>query len=384
MPRVRLEDVARAAGVSKSTASRALNDPLAPLREETRARVRKAVEELAYRPHAGARALKRADTGALGLVVPDLTNPVWARIVRGAVNQARDRDFSVLLIEDVEPAATQAMVDDLVRAGRIDALVMASATPGHPLVAALPDLLVAHVFLNRAVAGSGRNVVARDAATSELALDHLHGLGHRAVGLVSGPPGLSTIEARAASFAARAALLGLDAAPIVPAELSEQGGAEAMRALLDGGPPVTAVAVNLLSQAIGVLSALWEAGLEVPGDVSIVCYDDLPLADYLRPALTRSACRWRSSAPWASTRRSRRCWAGPRATCCSASSRSSSSPAARHRRGPGGDPLTAAAPSASLARGGCWKRPRASARHKAPYANVRSTCCHACAAQGVR
>ncbi len=287
MPRVRLEDVARAAGVSKSTASRALNDPLAPLREETRARVRKAVEELAYRPHAGARALKRADTGALGLVVPDLTNPVWARIVRGAVNQARDRDFSVLLIEDVEPAATQAMVDDLVRAGRIDALVMASATPGHPLVAALPDLLVAHVFLNRAVAGSGRNVVAHDAATSELALDHLHGLGHRVVGLVSGPPGLSTIEARAASFAARAALLGLDAAPIVPAELSEQGGAEAMRALLDGGPPVTAVAVNLLSQAIGVLSALWDAGLEVPGDVSIVCYDDLPLADYLRPALTR-------------------------------------------------------------------------------------------------
>ena len=85
MPRVRLEDVARAAGVSKSTASRALNDPTAPLREETRARVRQAVEELAYRPHAGARALKRADTGALGLAVPDLTNPVWARIVRGAV-----------------------------------------------------------------------------------------------------------------------------------------------------------------------------------------------------------------------------------------------------------------------------------------------------------
>jgi DNA-binding LacI/PurR family transcriptional regulator len=287
MLRVRLEDVARAAGVAKSTASRALNDPGARLRPETRERVRQAVEDLAYRPHAGARALKRADTGALGLVIPDLTNPVWARIVRGAVNRARERDFSVLMIEDVEPAATEAIVVDLVRAGRIDALVTTSASAGHPLVSALARLSVPHVFLNRAVPGSGRNVVARDAATSELAVDHLHALGHRAIGLVSGPPGLSTIEARAESFALRARLCGLTAAPIVPAALSEEGGAEATRALLAAVPRVTAIAVNLLSQAIGVLAALWEAGLDVPADISVVCYDDLPLADYLRPALTR-------------------------------------------------------------------------------------------------
>ena len=108
----------------------------------------------------------------------------------------------------------------------------------------------------------------------------------------------------------------------MPAALSEQGGAEAMRELLDGGRPVTAVAVNLLSQAIGVLATLWEAGLEVPGDVSIVCYDDLPLADYLRPALTRvrvplaelgAAGRRRgdrAGARWAAARRAARRRAG--------------------------------------------------------------------------
>jgi len=287
MARVRLADVARAAGVSKSTASRALNDAAVTMRPETRAAVRSAADRLGYRPHAGARALTRGDTGALGLSIPDLTNPVWARIVRAAVDRARARDFAVLLIEDRDPAETHDLVLELVGTGRIDALVMASAVPGHPLVQALPELRFPHVFLNRAVEGSGRNVVARDARASELALEHLAALGHVAVALVGGPAGLSTVRERSAGFTRTAARLGIDPAPIVPAPFTEVGGAEAARAILALDPRPTAICVNLLGQAIGVLSALGEAGVDVPGEMSIVCYDDLPLAAYLRPALTR-------------------------------------------------------------------------------------------------
>src|SRR4051812_5473414 len=129
MSRVRLADVARAAGVSKSTASRALTGAAVTMRPETRARVRDAADRLGSRPPAGARALTRSDTGALGLSIPDLTNPVWARIVRAAVDRARARDFAVLLVEDRDPAETHDVVVDLIGTGRVDALVMASAVP---------------------------------------------------------------------------------------------------------------------------------------------------------------------------------------------------------------------------------------------------------------
>jgi LacI family transcriptional regulator len=154
-------------------------------------------------------------------------------------------------------------------------------------VRALPELRFPHVYLNRAVEGSGRNVVARDARASELALEHLAALGHTAVALVGGPPGLSTVRERSAGFSRAAQGLDIDPAPILPAPFTEEGGAEAARAILALEPRPTAICVNLLGQAVGVLSALWEAGVDVPGEISIVCYDDLPLAAHLRPALTR-------------------------------------------------------------------------------------------------
>ena len=317
MPRVRLEDVARAAGVSKSTASRALNDPLAPLREETRARVRKAVEELAYRPHAGARALKRADTGALGLVVPDLTNPVWARIVRGAVNRARERDFSVLLIEDVEPAATQAMVVDLVRRRPHRRARDGVRDPRPPARRARCPTCSCRTSSSTApspaaAATSSRATPPRASSPSTTCTPS----GHRAVGLVSGPPGLSTIETRAGLVrrARRAARPGRRADRARRAVRAGRRGGDARaarrRAAGDRGRRQPAQPGHRRPVA-----TLWEAGLEVPGDVSIVCYDDLPLADYLRPALTRvrvplaelgAAGRRRGDRPGAGRARARR------------------------------------------------------------------------------
>jgi DNA-binding LacI/PurR family transcriptional regulator len=284
--RNRLEDVARSAGVSKSIASRVLNgDPDLLVRPETRERVVRAARELNYRPHAAARGLKRAETGTLGLLVPPLTNPVYTRIIRGAVERALERDFVVLLAEDVDPHQAEEAAGRLVQAGRIDGLIVASARPGHPLLPSLRRLRIPHVFVNRGVPRSGRNVVMEDARASVLAVDHLVSLGHRRIGHVAGPRELDTARRRATAFRGHVRALGLRAW-VAEGDFGESGGAEAGRALLERHRGLTALYTSTISQAVGVFHAAWELGLSVPGDLSVIAYDDIPLADYLRPPLT--------------------------------------------------------------------------------------------------
>lgn len=284
--RNRLEDVARSAGVSKSIASRVLNgDPDLLVRPETRERVVQAARKLHYRPHAAARGLKRAQMGTLGLLVPPLTNPVYTRIIRGAVERAIDRDFVVLLAEDVDPGEADEAAGRLVQAGRIDGLIVASARPGHPLLRTLRRLRIPHVFVNRAVQRSGRNVVMDDARASVLALDHLVSLGHRRVGHVAGPRELDTARRRATAFRRHAATLGLKV-EVAEGDFGESGGAAAGQTLLERHPDLTALYASTISQAVGVFHVAWERDLRVPDDLSVIAYDDMPLADFLRPPLT--------------------------------------------------------------------------------------------------
>ena len=284
--RNRLEDVARSAGVSKSIASRVLNgDPDLLVRPETRERVVRAARELNYRPHAAARGLKRAETGALGLLVPPLTNPVYTRIIRGAVERALERDFVVLLAEDVDPHQAEEAAGRLVQAGRVDGLIVASARPGHPLLPSLRRLRIPHVFVNRGVPRSGRNVVMDDARASALAVDHLVSLGHLRIGHVAGPRELDTARRRATAFRAHARALGLRAW-VAEGDFGESGGAAAGRMLLERRQGLTALYTSTISQAVGVFHAAWELGLSVPADLSVIAYDDIPLAEFLRPPLT--------------------------------------------------------------------------------------------------
>jgi LacI family transcriptional regulator len=285
--RVRLEDVAVAAGVSKSIASRILNDsPGLAVRPGTRARVIDAARTLGYRPHAAARGLRRAETGAIGLVVPDLAMPVYARIVRGAAARALERDFVVLLAEDLAAAQTDEMVRRLLRAGRIDGVAVTSARPAHPLVATLLEAGVPHVFVNRAVDGAHRSVTMDDARASAAAVDHLAGLGHVRVGHVAGPGGLDPARRRRQGFLERARTAGLEAAPVCEGDFSEAGGAAAAERLVADHPSVTAVYASSLAQAVGVLQTAWRMGRRVPDDLSVIGYDDMPLADHLVPPLT--------------------------------------------------------------------------------------------------
>lgn len=287
LPRVRLEDVARHAGVSKSIASRVLNGyPGLSVRQETRERVLLAAGSLGYRPHAAARGLKRAETGAIGFLVPPLTNVVYVRIIRGAFQRALERDFVVLLAEDFDDQQADETFARLVQTGRIDGLIVASARPRHPLLRSLRRHGIPHVFANRGVPGSNRNVVMHDGRASAAAIDHLLALGHREIGHVAGPVELDPAFRRAAGFREHAAASGLVRAPIQEGEFSEEGGMHATRALLERHPELTALFTSTISQAIGALQVAWELGLEVPSDLSVIAYDDVPLAEFLRPPLT--------------------------------------------------------------------------------------------------
>jgi LacI family transcriptional regulator len=286
--RVRLEDVAREAGVSKSIASRILNGyPGLAVRPETRRRVVGAARRLRYEPHAAARGLRRAATGAVGLLIPNLTMPVYSEIVRGAVRRALEREVAVLVYEDESPLDSDRTFAQLVRTGRIDGMLVASALPEHPLLRSLPESRIPYVFMNRGVAGSGRNVTMDDTRASVAALEHLYGLGHRRIGLVAGPRGNDPAERRALGFRRHAAELGLELAPVADeGDFTEGGGAGLTAELLRRHPDLTAITTGGLSQAVGALHAAWELGLAVPRDLSVVSFDDLDLAQYLRPPLT--------------------------------------------------------------------------------------------------
>lgn len=288
--RVRLIDVATAAGVTKSVVSRTLNgDATLNIREETRARIFETAAALGYEPHAGAQALAGARTRALALLIPDLTNAVYARIARSAYQRAREHGFVVLLAEDTEDSRSQSDYTDLVGAGRVEGLLIASAREGHPLLAEGRLDRVPHVFVNRSVAGSNRNVGVDLRGASGAAFTYLHGLGHRSMGHISGPGDLTPARERERGFIQAAAAAGVETPCVAREAYTEEGGYAAVHRLLADTPALTAIYAGTFSQSVGALKALQALGRRVPEDVSVLSYDDLPLAAYLQPSLTTMA-----------------------------------------------------------------------------------------------
>jgi LacI family transcriptional regulator len=288
--RARLKDVAALAGVSESTASKVLNGSSSlSARPDTQARVLSAAEHLEYRPHAAARHLAGTPSRMLAMLVPDLANPGYVAIIRGAYHRARFHGYTMLLAEDIDGQSAAESLSDLVLSGRVDGLIVASARPEHRLVRWLDGHWAPHVFVNRSVPDSSRNVVMSFGGASTVALGHLIGLGHRAIGHVGGPEGIGNADERATAFAAYLRKRGLPEAAMVRVGFDERSGAAGLEALLASHPQLTAVYTSSFAQAVGVLHACNEMALDVPGRLSVVAYDDLPLANYLVPALTTIA-----------------------------------------------------------------------------------------------
>lgn len=286
--RARLEDVAREAGVAKSTASRILNGaPGMTVRPATRERVLEVARELRYEPHAAARGLRRAETGALGMLIPDLEIPVYSQMVRGAVTRAFERGSAVLVAEDRDSQSREEMYAGLVRTGRIDGLMIASIRPRHPFRTLLADRGVPHVFVNRSVPGSDRNVTMDDEALAQCAVRYLYDLGHTRIGFLGGPRLNDPSTRRVRGFRASADALQLEKAVVIDkGDFRERSGVLQAHGLLRDHPDLTAVITGGPPQAMGVYRAAWELGVVIPEQLSVVSCDDPPAADYLQPSLT--------------------------------------------------------------------------------------------------
>jgi LacI family transcriptional regulator len=287
--RARLVDVARLAGVSKAAASKVLNgNPDFSARPETRRRVLQAAQELSYRPHLAARTLATARARTIALLVPQLTNFTHVTIARGVYQRATERGYVSVFSEDFDEQSAMAAFGELVGAGRVDGLIIASARPNHQLLESLRGSAVPHVFLNRAVPGSHRNVVMDVAQSSRLALQHFATLGHRVVAHLAGPEGIAPSDQRASAFKQLAPQFGITVRSTAHVAFSEHGGAQGTASVLGTGD-VTGIYASSLAQAIGVLHGVRQLGLNVPEDVSVIGNDDFPIAGYLSPPLTTVA-----------------------------------------------------------------------------------------------
>lgn len=285
----RLKDVADAAGVHVSTASRALNEQTAALvNTATLDRVRQAASQLGYRVNGMARGLKMRRSLSIGMIVPDITNPFFPPAVRGAEDVLDQAGFSLLISStDNDPARARRQVSTMLES-QVDGMLLAMARREDSLVEELRAGGTPLVLVNRTVERGGVSAVIPDDYNGELqAVEHLHALGHRRIGFVAGPLFTSNAARRMASFREAAQRLGLPSGAAVEAEaFDEVAGHRAALVLLAEHPQTTAVIAGNDLLAVGVIEAAQGRGLACPRDLSVVGFNDMRLANRISPPLT--------------------------------------------------------------------------------------------------
>ncbi|RAI02180.1 LacI family transcriptional regulator [Acuticoccus sediminis] len=289
--RPRLIDIAKAAGVHPSTASRALDPKLeGRLSKEVVRRVRRAAQELGYSRNALAASLRTQSSRTVGVIVPDLANTMFPAMFQGIERRLSLAGYCALLATSDFRAEKARQAIDTFLDRRIDGLVIASADLTEAADLAALGAKVPTVLLNREIADSGLSaVVADDERGIAMAFAHLVELGHRRIVHLAGPQNTSTGVTRRAAFLAAADRHGIAADPAaMPTAnaFTEGEGYRLTRALLADGPPPEALLAANDWLAIGARQALFEAGISCPQDVSLTGYNDMPFADRIAPPLT--------------------------------------------------------------------------------------------------
>lgn len=276
-------DVARLAGVSPSTVSRALHQPgrIAPRTEQ---RVRNAAEALGYRTNPMARSLQTGRTGMVALVLTDATNPVYFDVLRGAERIAALHDLTIVFTESQEDAAAE-----LEAANRIaqvcDGLVLVSSRLPDDQLGELAERAPV-VLVNREVEGFA-SVTADPSDGVADVIDRLAALGHRSIVYLAGPESAWMDQRRRSEISRRTAERGIALAIMRASEPTMVGGSVALDGILQSGATAV-IAFNDLV-AVGVLRAARERGVDVPGRLSVIGFDDILAADLLALTTVRGA-----------------------------------------------------------------------------------------------
>jgi LacI family transcriptional regulator len=280
---VTMRDVARLAGVSTASVCRALATP-DHVRADTRERVHRAAARLGYRPNPMARGLTTGRTRSIGLIVPDIANPFFPTIVKGAQARARELGYTVLLADTNEDPRLEV---ELIRQldNQVDGFLLCAARAKDEELRSLSTTTPV-VTLNRRV-GQIPSVTFDNADATRQAVSHLAALGHRRVAYISGPRTSWVNRERVRGMRTAAGEAGVELVAVGNVAPTFEGGAAAADSLLSASV-TAAVAYNDLV-ALGALSRLRALGIGVPAGLSLLGFDDIPMTELVDPPMTTVA-----------------------------------------------------------------------------------------------
>ncbi|MGA1835661.1 substrate-binding domain-containing protein [Herbiconiux sp. 11R-BC] len=284
-----IRDVAATAGVSVSVVSRVLNDGSGPVAVATREKVVAAIAELGFRPRAAARELN-GNALTIGLVLADLTNPFFARLADRIVWEARARGVPVVLMTTQEDSHVEAesLVTLLDRS--VGGVIATPTGANIEQWVRLQELGVDLVFVDRSIAAlENTDVVSiQNDESAATATEHLLALGHTRIALISGPVTTSTGQARIAGYQAALAAAGVPSDPELIRGVPFRGdaGADAVAALLALPERPTALIVANTAQVQSSMRRLYQTGIDIPGELSVVVFDDNPWTELVTPPLS--------------------------------------------------------------------------------------------------
>lgn len=282
-------DVAAQAGVSRQTVSRVINNK-GEVSDETRTRVLAAIEELGYRPSAIARSMVAGHTRTLGCIAPNLTDYTFASIIESAQAEARRQAYFVLTGSAPSEPEVESLLEEMLNRQVDGFLVLNPRNDGRfrhflPLV----EKKMPVVYLKNTPAGAPvSSVCCDDREGGYQATRYLLDLGHTAIATILGPDNEECTPDRLFGYRRALTEAGLDPelALVVSGDWSATSGYEATRHLLESGKSFSAIFAQNDTMAVGAVRALREAGRRMPADVSVIGYDDIPLASFFDPPLT--------------------------------------------------------------------------------------------------
>lgn len=288
---VTIMDVAEKAGVSPSTVSRVINES-APVADSTRSRVIDAVESLNYRPNKFAHALRKQSSGVCGIIVPDISNPFFSTLIRGAEDRLHEKDLSVIICDtEGEMEKEKRNVEMLIKE-RVDGVIVTSAEGGVNGINRLFEEGIPVIAADRKP--TDRNipaVLSDDTGSGRQATEHLIGKGCRSIGFIRGPRSVSTAEGRFWGYQKALKKNGLSFQEdlIAQGNFTFESGKNALKEILvkrggDGLPDGLVVANDLM--AVGVIRKSEKLGIGVPEELAVVGFDNILLSRLINPKLT--------------------------------------------------------------------------------------------------
>jgi LacI family transcriptional regulator len=283
-----IREVARVARVSTATVSRTINgsEKVSP---ETAERVREAIRALKFYPNNNARALGSGRSSLYGLIISDITNPFFPELVRSFEEIAVQYGQEVLVANtNYDPARMETCVRRMLHR-KVDGVAILTSEMDKHLIDEFSSRRIPMVFLDMGVVSEGvSNIVLDYAAGVDAAVQHLTDLGHSEIGFIAGPMNLTSARIRREGFIASLERKGirLNPALIEVGDHRMGGGHDAMARMLAGKPRPTAVLASNDLTAIGAMGAIFEQGLGVPQDISVIGFDDIDLSSFTQPPLT--------------------------------------------------------------------------------------------------